>query len=181
MALEHADCVALLEAVSSPVYRGVLGVMYGCGLRIGEAVRLRVEDVNGERGFVRVVGKGNKERLAPLSRELYEDLRRVWKLRRHPEWVFGNQPGTNHVDANLVGSVFRKARAESGIKQEATSHSLRHSFAARLTEDGVPIEMVSILLGHSSVTTTRTYLHLTEVTRKRIRKAAAGFTIPLFD
>ena len=98
-ALRHEQCVALLHAVHSPVYRAVLAVMYGCGLRIGEAVKVRVGDVDKCRMVVRVVGKGNKERLAPLPAPLYADLRRVWTVHRDPQWLFGNERGTNHVDA----------------------------------------------------------------------------------
>ena len=71
-ALTHAQCVALLGAVRSPVYRGTLGVMYGCGLRIGEAVKVTVTDIDATGLVIRVVGKENKERLAPLPRGLLD-------------------------------------------------------------------------------------------------------------
>ena len=75
--------MALLRAVRSPVYRAVLTVMYGCGLRIGEAVKVGVKDVEA----ARMVGKGNKERLAPLAKPLYGDLRRMWTAHRNPVWT----------------------------------------------------------------------------------------------
>lgn len=181
IALTHEQCVLLLDAVRSPEYRAALAVMYGCGLRLGEAVKLAVGDVDRERMVLRVVGKGNKERLAPLPAPLYRDLRRVWARRRHPQWLFGNQTGTNHVDANAVGKAFRLARAESGIPEAATPHSLRHSFATRLMEEGVPVETLRILLGHASITTTQAYLHLTEAARERIGAVVSGLAVPLFD
>lgn len=173
--------MALLRAVRSPVYRGALSVMYGCGLRIGEAVKVTVEDIDRHRMVLRVVGKGDKERLAPLPRPLYEDLRRLWAMHRHPVWVFANQRGTNHVDAGVVSKAFTAACLAAGIKDKVTPHALRHSFATRLLEAGVPAETVRILLGHASIKTTQAYLHLTEAARKRINETASGFSVPLFD
>ena len=173
--------MALLRAVRSPVYRAVLTVMYGSGLRIGEAVKVGVKDVEAASMVLRVVGKGNKERLAPLTVPLYEDLRRMWVGHRHPEWLFANQGGTNHVDPSAVSKAFRKACVEVGIEEKVTTHCLRHSFATRLIEEGVPAETVRILLGHSSIKATQVYLHLTEVTRQRIRNTVGGFSVRLFD
>ena len=171
----------LLGAVRSPVHRGVLAVMYGCGLRIGEAVKVRVTDVDSQRMVLRVVGKGNKERLAPLPPSLLADLRRVWMVRRHQEWLFGNKRGTNHVDPGVVNQAFRQACAEAGIQEKVTPHCLRHSFATRFIEEGVPAETLRILLGHASIKTTQAYLHLTEAARKRINDTAGAFSVPLFD
>jgi site-specific recombinase XerD len=179
--LLHGQCVTLLRAVHSPVYRAVLTVMYGSGLRIGEAVKLQVTDVEVARMVLRVVGKGNKERLAPLSAPLYEDLRRVWTVHRHPQWLFSNQRGTNHVDPGTVSKAFGKACLEAGIHEKFKPHCLRHSFATRLMEEGVPVETVRILLGHTSIKTTQAYLHLTEPARKRINDTVGGFSVRLFD
>ena len=180
-ALRHEECVALLRAVHSPVYRGVLASMYGCGLRIGEAVKVTVTDVDKVRMVVRVVGKGNKERLAPLPRPLYEDLRRMWATHRHPEWLFGNRRGTAHVDPGAIYKAFALARQAAGIEGALTPHCLRHSFATRLIEAGAPAETVRILLGHASVRTTQVYLHLTEASRGQLNETLGAFCIPLFD
>ena len=173
--------MALLRAVRSPVCRGVLTVMYGCGLRIGEAVKVRVADVDKERMVIRVVGKGNKERLAPLPPSLLADLRKMWVEHRDPVWLFGNKRGTNHVDPGVVSKAFQSARLEAAIKEDAKPHSLRHSFATRLIEEGVPAETVRILLGHASIKTTQGYLHLTEASRKKLNDTVGGFSVPLFD
>ena len=180
MALSHASCVQLLGGVRSPVCRGVLAVMYGCGLRLGEAVKIRVTDVNGTQGVLRVVGKGDKERLAPLSPALLADLRRMWTTHRHRLWLFGNTRGSNHIDAGTVRHAFSQARDAAGIEKTATPHCLRHSFATRLLEQGVPAETVRILLGHASLRTTQTYLHLTEPTQRRVNQAVSRFDVPLF-
>ena len=173
--------MALLRAVRSPVYRAVLAVMYGSGLRIGEAVKVRVGDVDRGRMVIRVIGKGNKERLAPLSAPLYMDLRRMWTEHGNPEWLFGNRRGTNHVDSGAVSKAFRQACAEAVIEEKVTPHCLRHCFATRLMEEGVPAETVRILLGHASIKTTQGYLHLTEPARKRLNDTVGGFSVPLFE
>jgi site-specific recombinase XerD len=154
--------------------------MHGCGLRIGEAVKVAVKDVDRERMVIRVVGKGNKERLAPLPAPLYRDLREMWSGHRNPVWLFPNKRGTNHVDAGTVAKAFRLACAEAGVAEKATPHCLRHSFATRLVEAGVPAETVRILLGHASIRSTQVYLHLTEASRRRIGEAVDGFSVPLF-
>ena len=181
MDLSHEHCVTLLGAVSSPTHRGALAVMYGCGLRIGEAVKVRVMDIDSERMVIRVVGKGNKERLVPLSRALLGDLRRMWKTHRNSTWLFANKRGTNHVSTNTVGDTFRAVRAVTECSKQVTPHSLRHSYATRLMERGVGIETVRILLGHANIKTTQTYLHLTEPMRRQINQTVSAFSISLFD
>jgi site-specific recombinase XerD len=180
-ALTHAQCVALLGAVRSPVYRGTLAVMYGCGLRIGEAAAVTVKDIDGERRVIRVVGKGNKERLAPLPQGLLDDLRRVWATHRHPVWLFANKRGSDHVDEGELYKVFAQARCALKLDDAVKPHSLRHSFATRLLEQGVPAETVRILLGHASLKTTQTYLHLTEPIRRQVNDVVSGFSVSLFD
>ena len=165
----------------SPVYRGVFGVMYGCGLRIGEAVSVGVKDVDSARMVIRVVGKGNKERLAPLSPGLLEDLRRMWKGHRHPQWLFANKRGSHHVDQGELYKVFGQLRETLKLGGAVKPHSLRHSFATRLMEKGVPAETVRILLGHASIRTTQTYLHLTEPIRRQVNDVVAGFSVSLSD
>ncbi len=170
-----------MHAVRSPVHRAALASMYGCGLRIGEAVKVRVTDVEKARMVVRVVGKGNKERLAPLPRPLYEDLQRMWTTHRHPVWLFGNRRGTAHVDPCVLSKTFALARQAAGLDGTLTPHCLRHSFATRLFEAGVPAETVRILLGHASVRTTQVYLHLTEASRGQLNDTLGAFSVPLFD
>lgn len=179
--LTHAQCVAVLGAVRSPVYRGVLGVMYGCGLRIAEAVAVTVKDMDAQRMVIRVVGKGNKERLAPLSQALLKDLRRMWwTTHRHAQWLFANKRGSHHVDEGELYKVFSQIRNDQGLDDTIKPHSLRHSFATRLMEQGVPAETVRILLGHASIKTTQTYLHLTEPIRRQVNDVVSSFSVSLF-
>ncbi len=173
--------MALLGAVRVPVYRGALAVMYGCGLRIGEAVAVKVKDIDATRLALRVVGKGNKERLAPLPPALLEDLRRVWVTHRHPVWLFANKKGSGPVNEEDLYRVFAQVRQDQMLDEDVKPHSLRHSFATRLLERGVPAETVRMLLGHSRITTTQVYLHLTEPIRRQVNEAIGSFSVSLFD
>jgi integrase/recombinase XerD len=178
--LTPEQCVRLLGAVRVPIYRCALAVMYGCGLRIGEVVQVKVPDVDGAQLVLRVVGKGNKERLAPLPAPLLKDLRALWKTHKHPVWLFPNKDGSDHVDAGILTKIFARVRDTQGLADTITPPCLRHSFATRLMEQGVPAETVRILLGHASIKTTQTYLHLTEPIRHQINAVVSGFSIPVF-
>ena len=170
-----------MRAVQSPVYRGVFGVMYGCGLRVSEAVALRVGDVDSRAMTLRVIGKGNKERLVPLTPGLLADLRAVWKTHRGTPWLFPNRAGADHVATDRVETLLRRLREELGLDPALVPHSLRHGYGTRLLEQGIPIETVRILLGHESIKTTQIYLHLTEPVRAQVKQAASAFHVPLFD
>ena len=143
-------------------------MMYGCGLRLGEASRLTPAQIDKDRLVIRVIGKGNKERLVPLSISLLEGLRQAWTTHRNPAWVFANQPRGNPICRRAIYSAFHRARKKAGLAP-FTPHALRHSYATRLLELDVRVEVVRILLGHANVRTTQTYLHLTEPTRNRIQ------------
>lgn len=179
--MTHAQYTAILNAVYTPLYRGIFAVMYGCGLRISEAVALTAGDIDNEAMTLRVIGKGNKERLVPLTKGLLEDLRLVWKEHRCKPWLFANKAGTNHIDADNVQRLFRKIRRELGLGESLTPHSLRHGFAMRLFEQHMPAETIAILMGHGNVKTTKQYLHLTQAVCEQVKQAAVNFYVPLFD
>ena len=142
--------------------------MYSCGLRIAEATRLTIHDIDSKAMVIRVIGKGNKERLAPLCPGLLDQLRAHYKTHRHPRLVFPNQRGQNPLSAGTVQKAFQLALAEAGIKGRFTPHSLRHSFACRMHEREVASLTIGILMGHRSLRTTQDYLHLTEPVRRAL-------------
>jgi integrase/recombinase XerD len=144
--------------------------MYGCGLRIGEAANLEVGDVDGANRVLRVVGKGGRERHASLPLPILGQLRGLWRMHRHPRWLFPNRKGTGPLDVGVVSSSFQAAAAQAGIRGRVTPHALRHSYATRLLEHGVDLRVVQILLGHRSLASTAHYTHLTEPIQARLRK-----------
>ena len=142
-------------------HRAALMVCYGSGLRISEAVKLKVGDIDSQRMVLRVErGKGAKDRYSILSRRLLEVLRVYWKQQKPTDYLFpGRKPGTHISDATLQ-QVCRDAAFLSGIHKRVTAHTLRHSFATHLLENGEDLRVIQVLLGHTRIDTTARYLHV---------------------
>jgi site-specific recombinase XerD len=143
--------------------------MYACGLRISEAATLEIGAIDGPNRLLRIIGKGDKQRLVPLPAPLLDELRNLWRTHRHPRWLFPSREGANAVTPHVLGRTFRAAGRAAGIRQPVTAHSLRHSYATRLLEHGVDTRVVQVLLGHANISTTAIYTHLTEPTRASLR------------
>jgi site-specific recombinase XerD len=169
VALPDSQVRALLDCVGSPVHRTCLSLMYGCGLRIGEAVTLEIGAIDSANMLLRITGKGNKQRLVPLPQPLLDDLRALWPTHRNPRWLFPKRDGSGPICRIVLGQTFRSTLVKAGIKPSATPHSLRHSYATRLLENGVDTRVVQILLGHANIATTAIYTHLTEPTNVALR------------
>jgi integrase/recombinase XerD len=133
-------------------------------LRAGEATALEISAIDGVNGHLRVIGKGNKERIVPLPRPVLDDLRKFWTTHRNPRWIFPNKAGDGPIGRGTLGRALAIAAREAGISG-STLHSLRHSYATKLLERNVNLRVVQILLGHGSIATTAIYTHLTEPTR----------------
>ena len=140
-------------------------LMYACGLRITEAATLEVTAIDGIIGFIRVIGKGNKERQVPLPQPVLAELRSLWKTHRDKRWLFPSPRQEGPISRYALWLTFKQAVRAAGITRRITPHSLRHSYATRLLESGVDIRVVQILLGHARIGTTAIYTHLTEPTR----------------
>jgi site-specific recombinase XerD len=169
--LSIAEVGRILGCVQNLRYQVCLSTIYACGLRISEGVRLRVEDVDSERMQLYVRNsKGGKDRTVPLPERTLAMLRDYWRRHQHPVWIFPlayrNEPIQPTVKTCMgltsVGQAFRMALQESGVKQPATVHTLRHSFATHLLEAGVSLRVIQAYLGHSSPRTTAIYTHLTQ-------------------
>jgi integrase/recombinase XerD len=154
--LSPAEVAALLDAVPDPPHRLVLRTIYAAGLRVSEAVHLQVGDIDSARMLIRIrQGKGRKDRLVMLSPLLLEELRRYWRFRRPVHWLFpGSDPATP-LSISAVQRVCQRARRAAGLRKAATPHTLRHSFATHLLENGADLRLIQTLLGHGSVRTTR--------------------------
>jgi len=142
--------------------------MYGCGLRIREAVSLRPEHVDAGQHVLRIIGKGNKQRLVPLPDCLLIAMRQAWTTHRNRQWVFALRPQGQHLSPRALRGAWYAACTREGIAR-LTPHSLRHGFATRLLERGVDLRVVQILLGHGSIRSTEIYTHLTEPLRQQLR------------
>lgn len=175
----HEQCRAFLKAIDHPVYRACATVIYACGLRLGEAVRLSVDSVDSQAMLLRKIGKRNRERIIPINASTLKLLRETWKIHRSSQWIFSRPKGTAISDDNL-GAAIKTTREQHGLDNDFTSHVLRHSYATRLWERGVPIETIQMLLGHADPRSTRIYLHLTKPLQDDVRKRIDDFVGDLF-
>jgi site-specific recombinase XerD len=142
--------------------------MYVTGLRIGDAVRLPVTAVDSQTMVLRVLGKGNKERILPINQPILQLLRETWRFHRSDRYLFAHIDG-QAISKRSVERAVKMAREQLGFGDEFTPHVLRHSFATRLLEQGVPSEAIQMLLGHTNARSTRIYLHLTLPLQEDIR------------
>src|SRR5262245_50111542 len=110
--------------------------MYACGLRIGEAAKVEIGDIENTEGVLRIIGKGDKERRVPLPEPMLAKLRRLWLTHRNPRWLTPDRSGTGPVSKNALWRTFRLAARAAGIKRPVNPHGLRHSYATRLLEQG---------------------------------------------
>ena len=164
-ALSEDQVRHLLSGIRNPTHKTCLAVMYACGLRISEATTLEIGAVDRANQVLRIVGKGNKERLVPLPRPVLDALSGLWRTHRNRRWLFPNRHGVAPVNKRVVSDSFAAAAVAAGIQRGVTPHALRHSYATRLIENGVDTRIVQILLGHASIATTAIYTHLTTPTR----------------
>lgn len=185
--LTREEVARLFCVVHERRFRTLLRLAYCCGLRLGDACRVQVGDIRPGHLHIRA-GKGNKDRLVPLPAAMLQELRDFWRTHRNPKWLFPS-PGhrwrekpslreqLNTVDAPLGGGsvqrCLRLARAAAQLPETTTPHTLRHSYATHMLEEGVNIRLISAYLGHSSLETTMIYLHLTAVNEASARAAIA--------
>ena len=159
--------------------KAILETMYSCGLRVSEVVNLKISQLYLDVGFIRVIGKGNKERLVPIGSSavkyitIYKDNIRV-HIRPQPgneDILFLNKRGTK-LSRVMIFLIIKDLSAKAGIKKTISPHTFRHSFATHLVENGADLRAVQEMLGHESITTTEIYTHLD---REFLRKTLEQF------
>ena len=161
--LSPQEVFVFLDAIGGVKNRTVLTVCYGAGLRISEAVALRVRDIDSARMLLRVEnGKGGKPRFALLSPRLLEILRAYFRMvRPRGEWLFPSWRREQHLNAASVQQACRDAVQQTGLSKHVSPHTLRHSFATHLLENGEDIRVIQALLGHERIDTTARYAAVT--------------------
>jgi integrase/recombinase XerD len=145
----------------------ILEVLYGCGLRVTELIELKISEIYWKEGFIRIIGKGNKERLVPLGKiaskhlKIYLDEIRVHQKidNQFVDHVFINKSG-KQLSRVMIFKIIKKLTEKAGIQKNVSPHTLRHSFATHLVEGGADLRAVQEMLGHQSITTTEIYTHL---------------------
>ena len=161
--LSQEEVVKILDAVENLKHKTLLMLIYSAGLRVGEAVRLKIEDIDSQRRLIYLKGaKGKKDRYTILSDVALGSLRKYYKEYKPKDYLFEGAEGRRHLSERSVQNVFGRAVKAAGIRKQVTVHSLRHSFATHLLESGVDLRYIQELLGHSSSKTTEIYTHVSQ-------------------
>jgi site-specific recombinase XerD len=198
--LSRAEVQTVLNAVKEPRFRVCLRLMYYCGLRVSEAVGLQIKDIHGRENPPRLHirdGKGGKDRYVPIAPAMVEELRQWWRVHRNPKFLFptpgmgkgaGQRPlvlieamkrSLDSMREHSVQIAYRLAQEASGVNPDSTPHTLRHSYATHLLEEGVSLLQISRYLGLDSLNTTVIYTHLTAVSEMRTQTALKNLHQPL--
>ncbi len=160
--LSRGEIARLLDATRNAKHRLLLMTAYSAGVRVSELVALRPQDIHSERMLIRVnQGKGRKDRYTLLSLRLLQELRDYWRAYRPQTWLFPNARASAPLSADSVQKVYYIAKARGQIEHGHGIHSLRHSFATHLLEAGVDLPTIQRLMGHTRLSTTAKYLHVT--------------------
>ena len=170
MSLEEVS--SILRSVDNIKHRCILYLIYSGGLRLGEVTNLRVTDIDPGRMMIKIrQGKGKKDRYTLLSDKALELVRQYLQEYSSSDWLFQGKEGGKYSDRS-VQEIFHKAVRKAGIRKPVTVHTLRHSFATHLLEQGTDIRYIQELLGHGNIKTTLIYSHIT-------RKGISGIRSPL--
>lgn len=172
--LSQEEIKSILTSVENLKHRTVLMLIYSAGLRISEAIKLRVRDIHSDQGYIFIKGaKGKKDRKSVLSLVLLVLLRKYYRAYKPSYWLFEGQEGGQY-SASSIQSVFRRAIEKSNSNPWATVHTLRHSFATHLLQKGTNLRYVQVLLGHESSKTTEVYTHVLSISNKNIQSPLDG-------
>lgn len=168
--LSQKEVARLLGQSRNPKHRALLMLLYSAGLRVGEVVRLRMEDLDVDRGLLRVRGgKGGKDRFTLLAQRAAEAVRIYLEAFPTEEWIFPGARSDRHLTTRSVQRVVKRAAEAAGIEKRVTAHTLRHSFATHLLEGGTNLRVIQELLGHHSARTTQIYTHVARSTLESVR------------
>jgi len=153
--------------------RAIIEVLFSCGLRVSELVNLKLSDIYRDEQFVRVFGKGSKERLVPISSTALREIDNYWSWREElkikpgeEDYLFLNRRGA-HLTRTMILIMLKQQAEEAGIQKTISPHTLRHSFATALLEGGADLRVIQALLGHESIATTEIYTHISSQTLRQ--------------
>ncbi|MDR2964835.1 MAG: tyrosine-type recombinase/integrase [Treponema sp.] len=171
--LSKEEIKRILGRVKNTKHRLLLMLVYSSGLRVGEVVSLKKQDIDLDRKSIIIIsGKGRKDRYTITSDKVIETLKDYYERYEIKDWLFPGQPESRHLHIRSAQHIFEKAVKRAGIEKDASIHCLRHSFATHLLESGIEIRYIQNLLGHTSVRTTERYTHVA-------RRKVLAITSPL--
>lgn len=172
--LDHDEIDALINAIDLSKEQGhrnraIIETLYSCGLRVSELIGLKITNLYFEEGFIRVIGKGNKERLVPVSPSVIKEVNLYRNhIRRHQDiadghedFLFLNRRG-KQLTRVMIFTIVKQLAEEIGLKKNISPHTFRHSFATHMVENGANLRAIQEMLGHESISTTEIYTHLSD-------------------
>ncbi len=169
--LTQGEIWQIINAAENVKHRLILMATYSAGLRASEVIALKPEHIDSERMLIKVVdGKGRKDRYTVLSVKFLKELRQYYRTYRPRHYLFpSSYKGRASLRYQTVREIYNKAREKAGIKRGPGLHTLRHSFATHLLENGYDIRKIQLLLGHSCLSTTMIYVHVSRKTLSKIK------------
>jgi len=167
--LSRDEITRIIESTTNPKHRLIIALTYGAGLRVSEIIRLKIKDIDlpGLQLNIRQA-KGQKDRITVIPARLKDQITQYMAGKQADDYLITSERG-GHLTERTAQVIFERAKEKSGIKNDATFHSLRHSFATHLLENGVDVRYVQELLGHANIRTTQIYTHLTNLALKNIK------------
>ncbi len=175
--LSKEEVSKLIKVTSNLKHKTILLLIYSAGLRLGELLNLKIGDIDSKRFKIHVVqGKGKKDRYVVLSEKLLQLLREYFKKYGPKEYLIEGGKGGRYSDKS-VQSLMKQAVKKAGIRKKATVHTLRHSFATHLLDDGTDIRFIQELLGHVRLETTQIYTHVSSRSIDKIKSPADSLDI----
>ena len=167
--LSRQEVDAVISQIRNPKHKAMLAVVYSAGLRRQELVNLKVSDIDSARMFIRVnQGKGKKDRETLLAQNTLKLLRQYYILYKPSGLLFEGRPEGTPISFTSLSNILKKSLEKAGINKKASIHSLRHSFATHLLEQGTNIKIIQRLLGHHSIRTTMVYLQVASIDPKAV-------------
>jgi len=165
--LNSDEIKGIISSISNFKHRMIIKLMYGCGLRVGELIKIKISDIDGKRLRLHIkCSKGYKDRYVPLNQELISDLRSYYRLYRPRLYLFEGAKSNSNVSkpysASSIRAIFKRAVKKANINKNVVLHSLRHSYATHLLEHGIDLRYIQTLLGHASSKTTEIYTHVSK-------------------
>jgi integrase/recombinase XerD len=168
--LSQREVLSILNSVDNIKHKSILYLTYSSGLRVGEVVRLKINDIDSDRMLIHIrQGKGRKDRYTILSATALNVLKEYVHITKPKDWLFPGGKNNSFLTERSVQKVFASACKKANIRKGVTVHSLRHSFATHLLENGIDLRYIQELLGHSSSKTTEIYTHVTQANLCRIK------------
>ena len=161
--LNKQEILSLIESASNPKNKAIISTLYGTGVRLHELANILLTDIDSERNVILIrEGKGGKDRAVPLSPALLRSLREYWRscVHKPATFLFPGADLSKPLGLRWVQGIVTISARKAGIQKKVSPHTLRHSFATHLLEDGVNVRVIQFLLGHKSLKTTATYMHV---------------------